>query len=63
MYLVFGRRAILSSTPLWASLLYPPLFSYLIDTSLVWLFNWKLKNITGEQKLAAYSHMYRYSLI
>jgi len=59
MYLIFGRRAILSSAPMWNSILYPPLFCSVIDTSLQWLFNWKSKNISREQKLAAYSHLYR----
>ena len=61
MYLVFGRKAILSSTPLWNNIIYPPLFTNVIDKSLDFLFSWKSKNITRNQKSAAYSHLYRYS--
>ena len=61
MYLVFGRKAILSSTPLWNNIIYPPLFTNVIDKSLNFLFNWKSANITRDQKSAAYSHLYRYS--
>ena len=61
MYLVFGRKAILSSTPLWNNIIYPPLFTNVIDKSLDFLFSWKSRNITRNQKSAAYSHLYRYS--
>jgi len=61
MYLVFGRRAILGSASLWSNLLYPPLFVSLIDRSLIWLFNWKSKNIAWTQKLSAYSHLYSFA--
>ena len=59
MYLVFGRKAILSSTPLWNNIVYPPLFTNIIDKSLDFLFSWKSANITPDQKSAAYSHLYR----
>lgn len=61
MYLVFGRKAILSSTPLWNHIIYPPLFTNAIDKALGFLFSWKSENITADQKSAAYSHLYRYS--
>ena len=60
MYLVFGRKAILSSTPLWNNIIYPPLFTSAIDKALDFLFSWKSKNISPDQKSAAYSHLYRY---
>lgn len=62
MYLIFGRKAILSSTPLWNQIIYPPLFTKVIDKCLGFLFSWKSVNITNDQKSAAYSHLYRYSL-
>lgn len=61
MYLAFGRNAILSSVPFWANLLYPPLFSSIIDAALFWLFNWKSRNISEAQKHAAYSHLYSFA--
>ncbi|PKS09175.1 hypothetical protein jhhlp_003789 [Lomentospora prolificans] len=61
IYLLFGRRSILSSATMWQSILYPPLFVRLIDISLNFLFGWKTKNISVSQKLAAYSHLYSYT--
>ncbi|KAL1878575.1 hypothetical protein VTK73DRAFT_7753 [Phialemonium thermophilum] len=61
LYLLFGRRSILSSATLWQSLLYPPLFAKLIDLGLGFLFNWKTRNISVSQKLAAYPHLYSYT--
>jgi len=61
LYLIFGRKAILSSAPLWNAILYPPIFSSVIDYALDWLFSWKSKNIAREQKLAAYSHLYSFT--
>lgn len=61
LYLLFGRRSILSSTTMWQTILYPPIFSQLIDVSLLILFNWRCKNITRSQKLAAYPHLYAFT--
>ncbi|KAF9653846.1 lipase [Thelephora ganbajun] len=61
MYLVFGRKAILSSTPLWNNIIYPPLFTNVIDKCLDFLFSWKSANISPDQKSAAYSHLYSFT--
>lgn len=61
LFLLFGRRSILSSATMWESLLYPPLFSRVIDMGLRFLFNWRTKNISGSQKLAAYPHLYSFT--
>lgn len=61
LYLMFGRRGILSSTPLWESIMYPPLYIKIIDTGIRFLFNWKAANITIAQKLAAYPHLYSFT--
>ena len=61
IFLAFGRRSILSSVPMWQQLLYPPIFTRLIDMSLTFLFNWTGKNIAPHQKLAAYPHLYSYT--
>ncbi|KAI0724469.1 triacylglycerol lipase [Cerioporus squamosus] len=58
VFLVFGRKSIMSSVPTWQSLLYPPLYSAVITTSLTWLFNWRCRNIPSLQKLAAFAHLY-----
>jgi len=61
LYLAFGRKAILPSTTMWQSILYPPIFVRLIDASLNFLFGWTAVNITPHQKLAAYPHLYSYT--
>ncbi|EKM53356.1 uncharacterized protein PHACADRAFT_259672 [Phanerochaete carnosa HHB-10118-sp] len=63
LYLIFGRKAILSSAHGWQSLLYPPLFSAAINTSLRWLFNWHSRNISSTQKHAAYAHLYSFTSV
>ncbi|RYP86168.1 hypothetical protein DL769_000780 [Monosporascus sp. CRB-8-3] len=61
LFLMFGRRSILSSATMWQSLLYPPIFVRLIDMSLSFLFGWKAKNISLSQKFAAYPHLYSFT--
>ena len=61
IFLTFGRRSILSSTTMWQALLYPPIFTRLIDMSLGFLFGWKAQNISAYQKLAAYPHLYSFT--
>jgi lysosomal acid lipase/cholesteryl ester hydrolase len=61
LFLLFGRRAILGSTTMWSALLYPAIFAWFIDKSLAFLFNWKMRNITPHQKLAAYPHLYSFT--
>jgi len=63
LYLAFGRRAILGSATMWQALLYPGIFTYFIDKSMSFLFNWKTQNITAHQKLAAYPHLYSFSSV
>lgn len=61
LFLMFGRRSILSSTTMWQSILYPPIFVKVIDLGLGFLFNWHTKNISMSQKLAAYPHLYSFT--
>ena len=61
IFLAFGRRSILSSATMWQSILYPPIFTRVIDMSLYFLFGWTAKNISPHQKLAAYPHLYSYT--
>ncbi|ATY61015.1 alpha beta hydrolase fold-1 [Cordyceps militaris] len=61
LYLMFGRRSILSSATTWESIMYPPLFARAIDTGLSFLFDWKTLNISPSQKRAAYPHLYSYT--
>ena len=61
IFLTFGRRSILSSATMWQQLLYPPIFTRLIDASLTFLFSWTGRNISLHQKLAAYPHLYSFT--
>ncbi|PHH88763.1 hypothetical protein CDD83_7083 [Cordyceps sp. RAO-2017] len=61
LYLMFGRRSILSSATMWETLVYPPLFCRMIDMGLSFLFGWQTKNISTSQKLAAYAHLYSFT--
>ncbi len=61
LFLLFGRRAILGSATMWSAVLYPAIFAWFIDKSLAFLFNWKMRNITPHQKLAAYPHLYSFT--
>ncbi|KAI2466476.1 alpha/beta-hydrolase [Annulohypoxylon bovei var. microspora] len=61
LFLLFGRRSILSSATMWQSILYPPIFIKLIDMGLSFLFGWKTKNLSLSQKLAAYPHLYSFT--
>jgi lysosomal acid lipase/cholesteryl ester hydrolase len=61
LFLAFGRRNILSSATMWQQILYPPIFTRLIDASLTFLFNWTGRNISAAQKLAAYPHLYSFT--
>lgn len=61
LFLLFGRRSILSSATMWETILYPPLFCRVLDMSLGFLFNWQTQNISASQKLAAYPHLYSFT--
>ncbi|EPE36959.1 alpha/beta-Hydrolase [Glarea lozoyensis ATCC 20868] len=61
LFLLFGRRSILSSATMWQSILYPPIFVRAIDIGLDFLFGWKARNISMSQKLAAYPHLYSFT--
>lgn len=61
LFLMFGRKSILSSTTMWQALLYPAIFTWVIDLSLKYLFGWHSKNMTEYQKLAAYPHLFSFS--
>ncbi|KAI1392147.1 alpha/beta-hydrolase [Hypoxylon trugodes] len=61
LFLLFGRRSILSSATMWQSILYPPIFIKVIDMGNDFLFGWKSKNISVSQKLAAYPHLYSFT--
>lgn len=61
LFLLFGRRSILSSANMWQAILYPPIFIRAIDMGLSFLFGWHARNISTSQKLAAYPHLYSFT--
>jgi len=61
LFLLFGRRSILSSATMWQSILYPPIFVRCIDMGLSFLFGWHARNMSTSQKLAAYPHLYSFT--
>ncbi|KAK1140185.1 cholesterol esterase [Aspergillus melleus] len=61
LFLLFGRRSILSSTTMWQTILYPPIYVRIIDTCVSMLFNWKCNNISRWQKLAGYLHLFSFT--
>ena len=61
LFLLFGRRSILSSATMWQSILYPPIFVRCIDMGLRFLFGWHARNMSASQKLAAYPHLYSFT--
>ncbi|CAA7261644.1 unnamed protein product [Cyclocybe aegerita] len=63
LFLFFGRKSILSSATMWQSIIYPPIFARMIDSSLIWLFDWHSTNITMNQKIAAYAHLYSFASV
>ncbi|KAI9571698.1 Alpha/Beta hydrolase protein [Boletus coccyginus] len=63
VYLFFGRKAILSSVATWQAIIYPPIFTFIIDYFLGFLFSWDSRNITTTQKTAAYAHLYSYASV
>lgn len=63
LFLAFGRNAILGSTTMWQSILYPPIFVRVIDMCLRFLFGWTAVNIELDQKLAAYPHLYSFTSV
>jgi len=63
LYLIFGRKSILSSATMWQSILYPPIFAWIIDTGVWWLFKWTGNNISAMQKICAYAHLYSFTSV
>ncbi|AOW06270.1 Alpha/Beta hydrolase protein [Yarrowia lipolytica] len=63
LFLCFGRRAILSSSPFWESVLDAKLYARIIDAACRMLFDWYGENITWPQKIAAYHHLYSYTSV
>ncbi|KAI8096736.1 Alpha/Beta hydrolase protein [Halteromyces radiatus] len=58
VYLIFGRKMPLELAMFWQRMVSPPLYVRIIDTCVKFLFGWQGNNITPEQKLVSYQHLY-----
>ncbi|KAL0077059.1 Alpha/Beta hydrolase protein [Phycomyces blakesleeanus] len=58
IYLLFGRKTPLKLALFWQRIISPPMFVKLIDGSVGFLFGWTGKNMTADQKLVSYQHLY-----
>lgn len=63
LFLCFGRKAILSSSPFWEAVLDAKLYARIIDAACSMLFDWHGENIPWPQKIAAYHHLYSYTSV
>ncbi|KAI8147720.1 Alpha/Beta hydrolase protein [Fennellomyces sp. T-0311] len=58
IYLLFGRKTPLKLALFWQRVISPPMFVKVIDSSVNFLFGWTGRNMTAEQKLVSYQHLY-----
>ncbi|WBW71317.1 triglyceride lipase-cholesterol esterase [Schizosaccharomyces osmophilus] len=63
LYLLFGTHSMLASTIFWQAVLYPPVFSKIVDSCLRYFMDWNGKNISEEQKIVGYSHLYSFTSV
>ncbi|KAI8971228.1 Alpha/Beta hydrolase protein [Pilobolus umbonatus] len=58
IYLMFGRKTPLKLALFWQRIISPPLFVKLIDASVNFLFGWRGQNMSLNQKIVSYQHLY-----
>ncbi|KAJ3214633.1 cholesterol esterase [Clydaea vesicula] len=61
VYLLFGRKCLLSSTLFWQSMLSPKTFATVIDIAIKFLFSWDSKFMLDKQ--VVYRHLYSFSSV
>lgn len=61
IYLLFGRRCLLSSTNFWKTYLSRSIFAAVIDIAVKGLFDWKSQYL--DDKRIIYNHLYSYSSV
>lgn len=62
-YLVFGRKAFLSSVLFWRNILTRSLFTFFMDKANRFLFGWNSASIDQAEKAALYNHIYSYTSV
>jgi len=63
VFLLLGKKALLSETLFWRRVLAPHSFVALIDFSLKYLFKWSTSELDPLEKELMYSHLYSYSSV
>ncbi|KAG2220893.1 hypothetical protein INT45_013022 [Circinella minor] len=58
IYLLFGRKTPLKLALFWQRIISPPMFVKVIDICVGFLFGWTGRNMTPDQKLVSYQHLY-----
>lgn len=61
IYLLFGRKSLLSIALFWQNILTPLSFAWLIDGSVKVLFRWNAEMI--DHKNVVYQHLYSYTSV
>lgn len=63
VFLLLGRNVMLGFVPFWQRVLSPRVFVYLIDSSMKWVFGWNSTNMTLEDKIIFYQHLFAYTSV
>lgn len=58
IYCLLGRKIFLKSVVFWQRIISPPIFVKLIDGAVHFLFGWHCKNMSQDQKLVSYQHLF-----
>lgn len=58
IYFLLGRKIFLKPVLFWQSIISPPLFVKIIDGAVHFLFGWHCNNISQEQKIVSYQHLF-----
>ncbi|CEP18704.1 hypothetical protein [Parasitella parasitica] len=58
IYFLLGRKIFLKSVVFWQRIISPPIFVKLIDGAVHFLFGWHCKNMSEDQKLVSYQHLF-----
>lgn len=63
IYLLFGKRALLSNALYWRRVCGPKRYVWILDTALSFLFGWKTENMDPNEKPLMYFHLYSTSSV
>jgi len=63
IYLIFGRRAMLTSTFLWLRIFSNQMFVSAVDKAMKYLFHWHTLETSFERKVVLYQHIFSYASV